>query len=252
MENRIDDSIREFSKIGLMSHNPNNGIGLWAEEQELLLTLVGDSKKYLEIGSHNLGSALLVEKHAQINDIDREVFALDIKFSPWAALNYERANSSVTQLECDSNHLNTYAKELAGLDFVFIDGYHSFNQVLVDFQLIEGFMTNGGIVAFHDTSPNLNQPDYVERCLDFAQNNFRELIASTEEDFYVDEAVCYLQDHYNTIGEHEGHTSVDFIDCSIECYHPRETRLNSWIRGKTSPHSAIWALKINRGDTYEG
>jgi len=244
----IESTLKSFSQIGLFSHNPYNGIGLWLEEQELLLTLVGESKKYLEIGSHNLGSALLVERHAKTNEINREVFAVDLQFSPWAQLNYSRAKSDLTQIQCNSNDILSYEKDLAGVDFVFIDGYHSFSQVINDFNAAEKLMTNGGIIAFHDTSPYLNKEEHRKKCLEFAKNNFHELITSEEEDFYVDEAICFLVDQY----QKKSNVRINWIDCTLECYHPRETRLNGWIRGKTSPHSAIWALQIQKGNTYEG
>lgn len=242
MAANIETTLREFSKIGLFSHNPHNGIGLWPEEQELLLTLVGESKKYFEIGSHNLGSALLVEKHAKSMGLDRDVFALDLKFSPWAKLNYQRAKSSIMQLECGSNDLLNYEQDLQGVDFVFIDGFHSFRQVVKDFCLSCSLITNGGIVAFHDTSPYLNKPEHVEKCTKFAHDNLRYLSDDTSENFYVDEAICYILDTYQD-------ATLELIDCGIECYHPRETRLNGWIRGKTSPHSAIWAMKVTKNES---
>jgi cephalosporin hydroxylase len=245
----IETTLKQFSKLGIFSHNPLNGIGLWKEEQELLLKLVGDSKKYFEIGSHNLGSALLIEEHAKTLGIEREVFALDIKFSPWAQLNYDRAKSNITRLECDSKDLRDHNKQLAGTDFIFIDGFHSFKQVMHDFEYSQGLMTNGGIIAFHDTSPKLDDQDYVSKCQKFAEDNFDELTSSNHEDFYVDEAIVYMMNQYNVIGKKAKIPfRFELINCTIECYHPRETRLSSWIRGKTSPHSAIWALRVIRPD----
>jgi hypothetical protein len=235
MAEDIENTLKEFSKIGIFSHNPHNGIGLWEEEQRLLLKLVGKSKKYLEIGSHNLGSALLVGTHANINALDRQIYALDIEFSPWANLNYKRSNSWVVTLETDSNELSKHEHVLKGLDFVFIDGFHSFAQVIKDFENVYPLMTEG-IIAFHDTSPFLNKKEHVERCLKFANDNLGELMSDETENFYVDEAIAKIVEDY----------PVELIDCSVECYHPRETRLNSWIRGKTSPHSAIWAVKVSK------
>jgi predicted O-methyltransferase YrrM len=209
----IENTLKKFSQIGLFSHNPYNGIGLWPEEQELLLTLVGESKKYLEIGSHNLGSALLVEQHAKTNGLKREVFALDLKFSPWATLNYDRAKSNLTQIQCDSNDIFNHSKDLKGVDFVFIDGYHSFNQVVHDFRATLKLMTNGGIIAFHDTSPRLNNPEHIKQCIKFAHDNFDYLTSDTTENFYVDEAICFLYDHYKK----DTNIKLDLLDCSIEC-----------------------------------
>tara|TARA_R110000824_G_scaffold143199_3_gene310751 strand:+ start:1789 stop:2394 length:606 start_codon:yes stop_codon:yes gene_type:complete len=201
---------------------------------------VGDSKKYFEIGSHNLGSALLVEQHAKTLGVEREIFALDLRFSPWANLNYERASSNVARIECSSNDLRTYKDDLEGTDFIFIDGFHSFAQVVRDFELSYDLMTNGGIIAFHDTSPNLNKPEYVEKCTEYARDNLEYLTQDDSENFYVDEAICFILDQY------QDKADLELIDCTVECYHPRETRLNSWIRGKTSPHSAIWAMKVTK------
>ena len=236
MATDIEKTIRQFSKLGIFSHNPQNGIGLWKEEQELLLSLIDESKTYFEIGSHNLGSALLVEQHARTNNIDREVWALDIKFSPWAKLNSERANTEVKMLEMDSSKASKL-DDVKDIDFLFIDGYHSFKQVIVDFSGMYPFLSDNAVVAFHDTSPRLNDPEYRQYCLDFVDDNIDFLEESGYEDFYVDEAVVSIVDEYD---------GVELIDCTTECFHPRETQLDTWIRGKTSPHSAIWAVKVTK------
>ena len=54
-------------------------------------------------------------------------------------------------------------------DFIFIDGWHSINQVLDDWKFTE-FLAEGGIVGFHDTNThpgpmlfvdNLNPDKYI-------------------------------------------------------------------------------------------
>ena len=225
---------RKFGQYGLQSHNPNNGIGLWQEEQELLLTLTNDCENYLEIGSHNLGSAILVETQARVNKTKRKVTAVDLKFSPWAAINHKRAGSNVCMWECDSSRLKEL-HEMNNLDFVFIDGYHSFRQVLIDFNQVQDSLTDDAIIAFHDTSPKLNNDEWVAERREFVYSHYDELIEDESENFYIDEAILKICD-----------LGYELIDCGIECYHPRETGLTGWIRGTTSPSSAIWAIRKKR------
>ena len=59
------------------------------------------------------------------------------------------------------------------VDFLFIDGWHSINQVLDDWKFTE-FLADGGVVGFHDTNchpgpmlfvDNLNPDKYdIEKC----------------------------------------------------------------------------------------
>ena len=35
----------------------------------------------------------------------------------------------------------------------------------------------------------------------------------------------------------------ELLDCEIECYHPRETGILSWVRGTTSCSSALAAAR---------
>jgi predicted O-methyltransferase YrrM len=235
MEQSFDDVLKKFGQYGIISHNPTNGIGLWPEEQIVLLNLAKDSHHYFEIGSHNLGSAILVETEARVNNKERKVSALDIKFSPWAALNYKRAKSSINMIERSSDDIAANATKdgLSNVDFLFIDGFHSFKQVLRDFEECADILAHNAIVAFHDTSPHLSKQSYIDECRERVDNNFDHLSNDESENFYIDEAIVWLADTYN----------YELIDCSVDCYHPRETRLNSWIRGKTSPSSAIWAIR---------
>ena len=224
---------KKFGQYGLQSHNPNNGIGLWPEEQELLLTLTQNCKNYLEIGSHNLGSALLVETQARVDKIDRNIVAVDLQFSPWAAINHKRAGSNVKMWECNSSSLKElHGPKMKDLDFVFIDGYHSFKQVVIDFNQVEEYLANDAIVAFHDTSPKLNNPDWITERTKVMQDNLVDLMNDDDENFYIDEAILHILER-----------GYELIDCGISCYHPQETGLTGWIRGTTSPSSAIWAIK---------
>jgi predicted O-methyltransferase YrrM len=65
------------------------------------------------------------------------------------------------------------SKGVDKFDFIFIDGWHSVNQVLDDWKFTE-FLADGGVVGFHDTNvhpgpmlfiDHLNTEKYnVEKC----------------------------------------------------------------------------------------
>lgn len=54
----------------------------------------------------------------------------------------EHSHLAITQLE----------REKVEVDFVFIDGYHTFDHTLVDFFLADKILKEGGIIAFDDTN----------------------------------------------------------------------------------------------------
>ena len=43
------------------------------------------------------------------------------------------------------------------ISFLFIDGFHSFKQVINDFRTVLPYMSDDAIVAFHDVSPEIKQ-----------------------------------------------------------------------------------------------
>ncbi len=51
---------------------------------------------------------------------------------------------------------------LAGrpVDFLFIDGDHSYAGVKLDFEMYGGLVRSGGLIAFHDIAPNPDVPEY--------------------------------------------------------------------------------------------
>ena len=50
-----------------------------------------------------------------------------------------------------ASHVRTLVAEGAKFDFVFIDGYHSFDYTLLDFFYADLMLDVGGVVAVHDT-----------------------------------------------------------------------------------------------------
>jgi len=236
--------LQQFNSYGIHPHNPNNGIGMWPEEQELFLKLYSEScppedhcKLYLEIGTHNGGSVILAETYDCLMRNKLDMYAcFDPEESPWWKINKYRANSTAQLFLDKSDNIHKRFNKDGNFifDFAFIDGFHSYKQVLIDFEQVFPIMKKGGIVAFHDASPRIQKEEKRKEILQFAKDNEQDLLNTNYEDFYVDEAYCQILEKY----------LVEHIDCEIECFHPRETRLNSWIRGKTSPHSALAAVRI--------
>jgi predicted O-methyltransferase YrrM len=62
-------------------------------------------------------------------------------------------------MDSDSHSESTLRRVLAllggrSVDFLFIDGDHSHNGVWRDFNMYSPLVTPGGLIAFHDVSPN--------------------------------------------------------------------------------------------------
>lgn len=233
--------------LGLFSHNPLNGVGLWPEEMDLLVSLLPQKDYvYLETGSWNGGSLLLSHYHRTANNLKGIDIGVDPNFSPYFDLNMNRAGCKTIQYGGNKVKFTGTAKDAAKLEYelfvddpitidvLYIDAYHSFRNILEDYYAFKPYLTKNATIIFHDTSPRLQKPEQRQEILKWTLDNLDYLKNLDYEDFFCDEAVCYLE-----------HTEpVEHIDCSIECYHPNETGLTSWIRGKTSPHSAIAAFRF--------
>jgi predicted O-methyltransferase YrrM len=77
---------------------------------------------------------------------------------------FARANQRMHLLRCNSHTMQTYEKvqKIFGsglVDFIFIDGDHSYDGVKRDFQLYGKLVRPGGMIAFHDI---LLRPEFPE------------------------------------------------------------------------------------------
>lgn len=123
-------------------------------------------RRLLEIGTAT-GSTLFI--FARVAAEDAKIISLDLPFGRYGAgyLSYRlpllRAFASQKQsihlLRTDSHKPKAHQKianllngEL--LDFLFIDGDHSYNGVKADFDNYHHFVRPGGIIAFHDIVDN--------------------------------------------------------------------------------------------------
>ncbi len=86
----------------------------------------------------------------------------------------------------DEKVINNIDKLLAGnkIDFLFIDGDHSYNGVKSDFNNYEPFVANNGLIAFHDIVSNPHDPSIeVPRFWEKIKNKylFTEIIEDTNQ-----------------------------------------------------------------------
>jgi len=169
---------------------------------------------------------------------DGFVCAVDPTPKPIIDLNIKRAklNNTISQVHLDS--FTALRQCATPIGFLFLDGYHSFRNVVTEFELARNNLTNDAVVAFHDCSPNMwtnSHQTHIRNCYERAYDNYDQWMESQEEDFYIDEAIAYICTKYD----------YKIIDIPIREpleYH-RETGLNEWVRGRTSPHNAFTAIR---------
>jgi predicted O-methyltransferase YrrM len=139
---------------------------LTSEFMELVnLVKERECKRLLEIGTYRGGTLFVF---SQIAAPDATVVSID--FSTTALGNFYRAfqvplfrkfvrkGQSLILLRKDSHKpqtLNCIQKVLGGqkLDFLFIDGDHSYQGARKDFEMYAPLVVSGGLVAFHDITP---------------------------------------------------------------------------------------------------
>jgi len=239
-EDKIFTLIYQFKRFGILSHWMPNAIGLWPNEQECLLWLTLNSSPradWMEIGSFCGGSAvlmclarrMLVENHPT-------VYSVDCDFDKYGMFDknvYKMGGFSMVskKIECDSNNLEEHYNGNP-LSFVFIDGFHSFKQVVNDFNKVLPWLTEDATIAFHDVSPRLT--DSISE-----KHDYDELFQNDHEDFRLDEAVSYILENNQDF-------SLVNIPVKKDILHFKETNLKTWVRGKTSPFNALAAIRRNQ------
>lgn len=122
-----------------------------------LLTLLKtiEPRCLCEIGGRIGGSLAMF---AQVAAPDARILSIDLDYKPGqreALAGFARESQSITCMAADSHTAATLATVrawLAGqqLDFLLIDGDHSYEGVKSDFEMYGPLVRKGGIVAFHD------------------------------------------------------------------------------------------------------
>lgn len=112
-----------------------------------------------EIGSDRGGTLGLF---ASVAAPDASILSLDIKYRPARVAAFPLlaiGSQTIRCAEADSHTMAARAivQEWLGdrsLDFLFIDGDHSYDGVKADYEMYAPFVRPGGIVAFHDIVPD--------------------------------------------------------------------------------------------------
>jgi predicted O-methyltransferase YrrM len=113
----------------------------------------------LEIGSQGGGNLRLF---SQVASPTARIASVDIKFTRREIFGYQSLVKPTQRLTClgaDSHAARTHhsiTEWLRGdsLDFLFIDGDHSYGGVAKDFEMYSPLVREGGIIAFHDIIPD--------------------------------------------------------------------------------------------------
>lgn len=151
-------------------------IGLQQLDGEILqlLFLVKELhlRRLLEIGTAGGGTLYLLCKVAAADVV---ILSIDLQYGPFGGgypserrplyASFARHQQKVLLLQADSHESDTLAraKNLIGrdsLDFLFIDGDHTYSGVKKDFLMYSPLVRRGGLIAFHDISSNSPDPDY--------------------------------------------------------------------------------------------
>lgn len=134
----------------------------------------------LEIGTANGGTLFLFSKIAANNAL---VMSIDLpsgqfggEFYPeWKIDLYKsfaNHDQKITTIRADSHDVNTLEMvetllEKRNLDFLFIDGDHTYQGVKTDFELYSSLLKEDGVIGFHDINPGSKElvggvPDFLE------------------------------------------------------------------------------------------
>ncbi len=119
-----------------------------------LLGLLGKlrPKQVLEIGTLKGGTLYLFSKVA---DPSAQLVSVDLRIRRKPLLkSFARKDQRVSLIEGDSTQaatINRIRKAFPeGIDFLFLDGDHSYDGIRTDFENYSGLLNKGGVIAFHD------------------------------------------------------------------------------------------------------
>lgn len=240
MKSSITSLIDKFDTFGISIHQMPNAIGMWENEQECLLWLLLNSnpnQDWLEIGAFCGGSAVLMCLAKRIVGGTGKVISVDNDYKPIFNHNvYTRGKFQDihVKITCDSSKLQQYYS--GEISVAFIDGYHSFSQVITDFKQLQPYLNKDSYIAFHDLSPYIHGEEYFEKKYKYAIRNYDKLMNDSSQNFCLDEAVTI-------ICKTHGYKLVDIPVHDYEDEHPIETGLTEWVRGTTSPFNSFGAIQ---------
>jgi predicted O-methyltransferase YrrM len=155
----------------------NNKFTPWQHKEELLqlAKLIENQrpKSILEIGTAGGGTlllaAMLADPYATIISIDLPHGLYGGGYPEWKISifeNIKRNNQKLTLIRKDSHCVETFqqVKEILKgnyLDYLFIDGDHSYEGAKIDFEMYGSIVKSEGLIAFHDIVPDKSEkPDH--------------------------------------------------------------------------------------------
>jgi len=115
----------------------------------------------LEIGTQHGGTFFLFSRVVAPDALLVSIDLASEDLKPWRSLctNLRTKGQSVSVIDGDSHATSTVERVnrvLGGrkVDFLFIDGDHSYEGVRQDFENYVGFLNDPGLIAFHDINPD--------------------------------------------------------------------------------------------------
>lgn len=134
------------------------------EELRELLKIVGERKPevVIEIGTYNGGTLFPISRVITENALIISIDFPDVRFGGgyawWKSslfMGFKLRRQNLCLIRADSHEIATLnrVKEVLkgrGVDFLFIDGDHSYEGVKKDFELYSPLLSSSGLLAFHD------------------------------------------------------------------------------------------------------
>ena len=233
--------VERFEMLGILPHTKPNAIGLWPNEQLCLVWCAmqcDPNQHWLEVGSFCGGSTILLGYAQDALEGSGKILAVDLNFNPMFDLNLKRSKlTQVRKLAGDSLWVLNEIRLDKDISFAFLDGWHSFRNVVKEFEAIKHWLTDDAIIGFHDVSPKMYTHDnnYINETNNQVLANYASFIEDESQNFLIDQAVAYLCVQYN----------YEIIDIPVreKLSYFKETGLTGWVRGKTSPHNAFTAIR---------
>ena len=167
---RFPDEINNYHQVfnGLQEF-----IRLCPWETECLYQYSAMSKKgIVEIGRYNGGSTLLFS----LSNPTTNIISIDINPQNDGRLDNVFQKLGVgANVELIVDDASNYSRSLKmrenSFDFLFIDGDHSYEACLRDIQNFYPHLETGGLIAFHDSYPDMPGNGVFQAILDFSSNH---------------------------------------------------------------------------------
>ena len=139
-------------------------------------TLMGEKPlNYVEIGAFAGGSASLMSQHP----FPTNCFSIDIgqpippEIAKRNVATFKTDNNTWEYIQGSSYNPNTVKllkNKISTIDILFIDGDHSFNAVIKDFESYKNMVSPNGYVIFDDYHDHKHSPE-VKTAVDYMSNN---------------------------------------------------------------------------------